>query len=401
MVLWIILTLMVALAVSGLTIPLVRQHDSGRARATAISVLAAQLRELEAQLAAGELSESEAVPLRTEINRRIVAEGREPAAHIRPVAARALPFVALGLAGVVALAATILYATIGRPDLVAKAPAESPTSRDAPIGAAHPGGDVSQMIAQLEARMQQTPNDAEGWRMLGWSYLAIGRSEDAAAAYARAVALDPGNAGYLSAEGDALVRAAGGAVTPAALERFRSAAKADPTDPRARYYLALHRDQSGDHDGAMADWIALIRSAPSHAPWVAEVRRFVETIAHQRGLNLAGKLATEPAGGKAASSPSVAVAPGPSDEQVQAANGMSSAERQSMIASMVDRLAAELKANPRNVEGWERLMRARMVLGETAAAAAAYRDANNAFAKAPELKTRVRDSARALGVPGA
>jgi cytochrome c-type biogenesis protein CcmH len=80
---------------------------------------------------------------------------------------------------------------------------------------------------------------------------------------------------------------------------------------------------------------------------------------------------------------------------------MSATDRDAMVHAMVDRLAGELKANPRDVEGWERLMRARMVLGETAAAAAAYRDAGMAFANAPDIKSRLRNSARALGVPGA
>jgi cytochrome c-type biogenesis protein CcmH len=79
---------------------------------------------------------------------------------------------------------------------------------------------------------------------------------------------------------------------------------------------------------------------------------------------------------------------------------MPAADRDAMIHAMVDRLAGELKANPRNVEGWERLIRARMVLGQATAAAAAYRDAMNAFANAPEVKAQLRQSARSLGVPG-
>ena len=79
---------------------------------------------------------------------------------------------------------------------------------------------------------------------------------------------------------------------------------------------------------------------------------------------------------------------------------MPATDRDAMVHAMVDRLAGELKTNPKDVEGWERLMRARMVLGETAAAAAAYRDASMAFADAPDIKSRLRNSARALGVPG-
>ena len=79
---------------------------------------------------------------------------------------------------------------------------------------------------------------------------------------------------------------------------------------------------------------------------------------------------------------------------------MPAADRDAMIHAMVDRLAGELKANPRNIEGWERLIRARMVLGETAAATAAYREAMIAFADAPDEKAKLRESAHSSGVPG-
>jgi cytochrome c-type biogenesis protein CcmH len=390
MLLWIVLTFMVAVAVSGLTFALVRRRGAEHARATATSILAAQLAEVDLQIAQGDVSGKEAVSLRTEIRRRILAEGGEPVAIEKPIPATAIPYLAIGIAGVVALAATGLYAMLGRPDLSAGPRAQS-VQGGAP-NVAHPGRDVAQMIGRLEVKMRENPNNAEGWRLLGWSYLVTGRAADAAAAYARAVALAPKNADYRSSEGEALVRAADGQVTPAALDAFHAAMKDDPDDPRAKYYLALYKDERGDHAGAMNDWIALIKGAPSDAPWLPDVRRFVENTAHERGLDISAKLPPAPA------SPAEN---GPSPAQVQAANQMPAADRDAMIHDMVDRLAGELKAQPRNAEGWERLMRARMVLGQTAAAAAAYRDATNAFTDKPDVRTRLRNSARALGVPGA
>ena len=390
MLLWAILTFMVALAVSGLTLTLVRRRDANRSNATATSILAAQLADVDSQLAAGALSTTEAAPLKNEIRRRVLAESREAEAIGRPLPARAFPYLAIGVAGIVALAATGLYALLGRPDLGAGAHVQA--ARETTANATHPDGDVSAMITQLEARMRQTPNDAEGWRMLGWSYLVTSRAADAATAYARAVALAPHNADYRSSEGEALVRAADGQVTPSALDSFRAALKEDASDPRAKYYLALYKDQTGDHDGAIADWIALIKGGPRDAPWLSDVRRFVENVARERGLDISSKLPPE--------TPPAVSENGPSGAQVEAANRMPAADRDAMIHAMVDRLAGELKAKPRNVEGWERLMRARMVLGETAAAAAAYHDAGIAFANAPDIKTRLHNTARALGVPG-
>lgn len=391
MLLWLILTFMVALGVSGLTFALARPRHNDRAHATATSILAAELADVNSQLEAGDLSLAEAAPLQSEIRRRILAEAHNPQATAKPLPARAVPYLAIGIAGVVALAATGLYALLGRPYLAA-IPDVQNRPAEAAANTSGADGEVSAMIVQLEARMRETPNDPEGWRMLGWSYLATGRPSDAAAAYKRAVALAPNNADYRSSEGEALVRVSGGQVTPSALESFRAALRDDPGDPRAKYYLALYRDQTGDHNGAMAEWIALIRSAPADAPWLPDVRRFVENAARERGLDISARLPPEASSGSSQS--------GPSSAQVEAARRMPAADREAMIHAMVDRLAAELRTNPRNVEGWEQLMRSRMVLGETAAAAAAYRDASIAFANTPGIKTRLRNSAHALGVPG-
>jgi cytochrome c-type biogenesis protein CcmH len=68
-------------------------------------------------------------------------------------------------------------------------------------GAGAPSAEVAQLITGLEAKMQSTPNDPEGWRMLGWSYFQTGRYADAAKAYARAISLKPDGVGYQSAYG--------------------------------------------------------------------------------------------------------------------------------------------------------------------------------------------------------
>jgi cytochrome c-type biogenesis protein CcmH len=87
--LWMILTLMTVLAAVGLAIPLVRRRDAMRAqRADAVSVLKDQLGEIEAQAAAGALAEPEADALKSDLKRRVLAEGRRPDAPARPLAER-------------------------------------------------------------------------------------------------------------------------------------------------------------------------------------------------------------------------------------------------------------------------------------------------------------------------
>lgn len=394
--LWMILTLMTVLAAVGLAAPLLRRQDAARARRSdTLSVLKSQLGELEAQAAAGAIAEAEAEALKSDLKRRLLAEGRGPAVVEKPLNERLLVPLALGVVAIVTLGATGLYLKMGRPD-VASSPAAGRTSATAGPTDAHPQGDVASMIATLETRLQQEPGNAEGWRMLGWSYLQTGRNAEAAGAFARAAAIEPSNPDYISAQGEAMVLAAEGSVTPAAQALFSKTLALNPEDPRARYFLAVAKDQGGDHDGAMNDWIALINGAPADAPWAQEIRVFVERIAAERKVDLAGRL--RPGSAMASAS---APARGPTREQMAEASQMSEGDRKAMIEGMVGGLAERLKQNPNDRAGWEQLMRSRMVLGQTAQAQAAYRDASRAFARSPGDQAALRRTAATLGIPGA
>ncbi|HEX4273523.1 MAG TPA: c-type cytochrome biogenesis protein CcmI [Rhizomicrobium sp.] len=404
MMLWILLTVMIALAAAGLTIPLVRRYEQRPGRAKTLDILKGQLSELDAQQAGNLIARPEAEALRAEIKRRILAEDRETATVARPLPVNAMPWVAIGLVAVVAVCSTALYALMGHPELTSStvatvgAPVQAAAGPDAQ--AQHPMGDVSTMVAGLEARLQQNPNDAQGWQMLGWSYMRTNRPADAARAYGRAVSLDPGNAEYLSAQGEAMVQSEG-KVSDDAAAVFRRAMKGDANDPRARYFLAIYRDQQGDHQGAMKDFIALLKSAPPDAPWAAQVRNYVEDLAKDQHIDISSQLPPAPAAPAVQAGMPQSAMPGPSGDQVAAAGQMSDADRQTMIHAMVDKLAGELKANPHDTGGWVRLMRARMVLGETDKAAEAYKQARQAFAGTPAAQAALQDAAKSLGVPGA
>lgn len=391
MIVWIVLTILITLAAVALVLPLLRPRAAaGKGGATAVGILRDQLAELEAQQASGAITDDEAARLKLEIERRMLAEAREGEAPSRPLKDRTLLLLAFGVAGGVALGAAGLYAIMGKPGT------PSATQTAAPLGpdADHPGGgDIQGQILQLQQQLQANPNDADGWRLLGWSYFQTGAFDEAAVAYGRAATLEPTNAEHVSAQGESLVQAGGGQVTPAAAAAFQAALRINPQDPRARYFMAVLKDQSGDADGAMADWIDIVNSAPPGAPWVGEVRRFVEDLARERGVDISTRLKPATATG--------AATPGPSAEQVAAAQQMAPQDRDAMILGMVDGLEGKLRANPRDPEGWVRLINARMVLGDRSAAGTALRNARTALAGDAAGLAQVNEAARGLGVPGA
>jgi len=392
MILWIVLTAMVAVAVAGLAVPLVRRYEAAATEQDAVlGVVRDQLDELGGQVASGVVPAAEAEALRTELKRRLLAESRV-APRPQTLLTRAASWRAALLAAVVvALGATGLYAVRGRPDLTTPTAVELPPELAAQAGPAAATPPVDAMIGQLEARLAKSPAEPEGWRLLGSAYFAGGRFDDSARAYGRAVALAPRGPGYQSALGEALVQAAGGVVTPTAAAALNAARALDGSDPRARYFLAVAKDQHGDRKGALDDWLTLLREAPAGAPWAPELRKFVEKTAADEKVDLTGRLPALAATPQAA-------APGPDAAQVTAAQAMAPGDQQAMIRGMVERLAGKLKANPRDADGWARLIRARTVLGDNAGAKAALAQAKAAFADTPAVQAQLTQSAAAMGV---
>ena len=267
-------------------------------------------------------------------------------------------------------------------------------------GAAHgtvtpdqPVATVAQKIAELEARLKIDPDEPADWRMLGWSYFETGDLARSADAYRRAAELEPNNAENWSSLGEAL-QSASTKVSPEAASAFERALKLDPEDPRARYFINVQKDLSGQHEAAIAGWIALLRDTPAGAPWEADLRRTIQQVATAQKIDIASRM-PPPSSGSVAT----AAIPGPTPQQMAAASSLPPSEQDQMVRGMVDGLAARLRANPKDADGWIRLMRARMVLGENDAAREALRSGLTAFQADKATSDRLREAARTLGVP--
>ncbi len=297
---------------------------------------------------------------------------------------------ALVVAGLLALAA-IAIALFRSDDRAGEAPAPV----NAMAAAAAPSLDA--MIAQMRERLRQDPDNHEGWHMLGLAYRENGNFAEAEQAFRRAMELSPQNADYTAYLAEALLLRGGGAAIPPEAERlFRRTLELQPGNPQARYYLATLRDQRGDHRGAIDELVALLREAPADAPWEPQVRSAVTTIAQQHHINIEGRL---PPPRQAATATATAAIPGPTRQQMEAASAIPPSQQDQMVRGMVDRLAARLRQNPRDAEGWIRLMRSRMVLNDRPGASEALRSALAAFSSDAATQRQIRTAAEQLGVP--
>ena len=262
--------------------------------------------------------------------------------------------------------------------------------------------ELAEAIPQLEARVEQRPDDEEAWALLGLSYFQSARYGDAANAYGRASELNPTMARYHSARGEALALAAEDGFPTDARQAFARALELDPSDPRARYFEGVRKDLAGDHEGAINDWIALLRDTPPNAPWEGDLRGLIAQVAEEHGIDVSGRV---PPPGTVAQTNVPAAAtqaiPGPSPQEMRAASQLPQGQQDVMIENMVNGLDERLSRNPNDADGWIMLMRSRMQLGQAAQASDAWRRAREAFASDSSQLDRINASARALGVPGA
>jgi cytochrome c-type biogenesis protein CcmH len=130
----------------------------------------------------------------------------------------------------------------------------------APAHASSP--DVLAMVTKLESHMRESPNDLEGWMMLGRSYLALERMDDAIIAYDHAHQLDANNVEATLGLGEAMSLRAGGEITPPAAELFEQALKLAPTNPKALLYGGFAAAMRGDKADARARWEAVKAQHP-------------------------------------------------------------------------------------------------------------------------------------------
>jgi cytochrome c-type biogenesis protein CcmH len=262
-------------------------------------------------------------------------------------------------------------------------------------------GAMPPTIENLEQRTRAQPQDVDAWRTLAAAYFDAERYDEAARAYEKASTLAPDTPAIWSALGEARVMASKTDPMPGpAVIAFQHAVALDAKDPRARYFLAVKRDLTGDHAGAVNDWLALLADSPADAPWRADLVRTIEQVGKINKLDVAARIADAeqkaPAPAAPPAMPAVARAiPGPTPQDMAAAAAIPPSQQREMAEGMVARLEARLKSQPNDTDGWIMLMRSRMTLEQPDQASQALRDAVSAN---PGQAAMLRQQASVLGI---
>ncbi len=374
MILWVIFALMTAAAIFVVVRPLGRAPRASTGGSD-LAVYKDQLKEIDSDQACGMIGEAEAEAARLEISRRLLAAAEAPSSAASTAATglragRRCRVAALAALAILTIGPLGFYVALGSPNI----PGEPALAR---VNTPRGQESIANLVTQVEAHLASNPNDGAGWEVLAPVYMRLGRFDDAVQARKKALLLNGATATREADLGEAEIAAANGVVTAEATAAFERAVTRDPHDAKARYFLGLAAEQDGKNEEAATIWRSLLAEAPADAPWIGFVR---EALARVAGAPVA--------------------AAGPNAAEISAASDMSDDARRDMIRGMVTRLADRLHDNGADVEGWLRLVRAYVVLGDRDKAKDAAAEAKRALGERPDDIKRIDDLIKGLGLEG-
>jgi cytochrome c-type biogenesis protein CcmH len=187
----------------------------------------------------------------------------------------------------------------------------------------------------------------------------------------------------------------GGAIE-AMVERLAERLKTDGSDIPGWIQLVRSYRVLGNSDKATAA-VTNARAALANNPEALQrLEQGLGALQAEAGPNTASNAAAPGPAMSAAANPP----PGPDAGQVAAAAQMAPADRNSMIESMVARLAQRMADNGNDVDGWLRLIKAYTVLGDRDKALAAVANARTALAGSSDNLRRIGDLTKELGLEG-
>ena len=303
---WIIGALMVVMALLFVLPPLLRKDSNAPAHAQRdqlnLAVLRDQLRELDADLAAGTIDAAAHESARHELEHR-VAEDVQPSAPLKRGSGQRLSALVVGIAVVVGAGA--FYSLLGTPAGMDPARIAAPDSNSHDL--TEP--EMVAMVDRLAQKLKDNPDNAEGWNMLARSYNAMGRFGEASAAYARLIALVPADAQVLADYADSLAMAQGKTLQGEPEKIIARALQADPNNLKALSLMGSAAFERRDYPGAITQWQKMLAILPADSDSAASIKSGIEeakTLAAGKSPLVSAPLKTvAPSGASTASASAV------------------------------------------------------------------------------------------------
>jgi len=283
---WILAGGLALLAISFVVAPLLRRSgpeaDVDQDQVN-LALFKQQLGELDNDLAAGKLEQHEYDAARRDLERELLYDigGTATAPKTARTGGR---WAAAALAVCVPLLAVGLYQVIGHQEMISQTqPSEPSTIANAHAGGADGMPPLDVLVERLAERMEQNPDDLEGWIMLGRTYFTLGQPKPALAAIERAYALAPNNTEVMLHLAEATAANQGKSLEGRPAELVAQVLKQEPDNPSARWLSGMIAFQRGQYNAAIVNWQRVLAQLDPTAEQAVDLRGLIEQARQRAG----------------------------------------------------------------------------------------------------------------------
>lgn len=288
---WIFAVAMVIVALIFLLRPffLDMKQDEVERSALNVSITKERLSELETELEQGTISQSEYEQTREELEQALLYDVEQETTNVKKVNSESYNrFTRLVLIFSVPVLAISLYVYLGQPELIegGKKQAAAPAGHGAASNGKANLGTVEQLVEKLAAKLKENPNNAEGWFMLGRSYMSMNRYKEAVEALEKTNQLVPDNPVVMLRYADALTMLRGGKISGKPFELIKRAIALKPDDPTGLWLIGMGYEEQGDYKKAISYWnllLALVKDEKS----MDEVKTLIRRAQSKAGISAA------------------------------------------------------------------------------------------------------------------
>ena len=380
---WILFAIVTASVILAVARPLGRAAQPAASSASEMEAYKLQLAELDREQELGSIGPEEAEQTRTEISRRLLKVSRQGGTAFsgKPIAAFNTNIAFAAVAGVIAIGSAGLYAKYGTPTL-------SDQPLEARLSAPPSQQPLAIQISNTEHRLRADPDSAADWADIAPKYFRTMQFDKAAHAYRRAIRLGGQDEEKLLGLFEALVYSNEGNISAEAKTVLDTATAKYPKSLRGRAWLAIRNTQEGKKAEAEQIYREMLSENPPGG-WKGLIYKQLAA------LNEDDSGAQAPANLQpSAKAPAISKAPQMS--QAPKASTAPAANQAPPLEGMAERLAARLKQNGADLNGWVMLIRSYSVMKQPAKMQEAADSARRQFASDPESLKKI-DEVMSMG----
>lgn len=289
---WILATGLMVLAIAFIVLPFLkkREYNTLSADELNLSVFKQQLEELDSDLNNGILDQTRYQAARRDLEKELLEDVEGDKIEASATSKKTGKWI-MSVALIVPLMSIGMYQALGSPEIIPRL-AAAPDDTNQPSDTASPHSQqgmqnlppMEELVKKLAAKMEQQPENLDGWLMLGRSYMALKQPQAAIEAYEKAMKLNPENTTLLLAYAEALGQMAGNDFTGKPAELISKAHNLNPEDLNGLWMIGIVSYQNGEYQDALNSWEKLEAKLTPQSKDIASVQNAISDVRQKLGL---------------------------------------------------------------------------------------------------------------------